>query len=91
MTEKEEQWRTWKRRTRYMAVRQVPAKDMHKFWGALMEEGVWIKWHSTGYSFYCGQYKVTNKSIAEAWCVSESAVRRLAQWLSEQDDIEGWL
>ena len=78
---------TFAERRRRLVNRQMPHRDLPKLWKAMQEEGCWFEHTRTGHQFRCGRYKITAKSISEAWSVSPSAVTRLVNWLSEQDEI----
>ena len=79
-----------KARTRVMVNRRVTNGDLYKLWDALRDDGVWIKPTTQGYQFYAGQYRISNKSISQAWYVSENAVRRLALWLIAGNGDSDW-
>ena len=67
-------------RRRTLQYRRIPKASYQSLWIELSHNGVWLKETRSGYQYMVGQYKITNKSISEAHCISTSTVKALAIW-----------
>lgn len=58
----------------------VKESDIPELWKAMTNDGITMTTHSKGYQLYVGRYAVTNKSVADAFSISQSGMRRVIEW-----------
>ena len=72
-----EYWLKQKKRLFHSGVRESEIPDL---WKAMTNEGVSIQLTTGGYQLYVGRFAVTNKSVADAFSISTSAMKRVIDW-----------
>lgn len=72
-----EYWLKQKKRLFHSGVRESEIPDL---WKAMTNEGVSIQLTTGGYQLYVGRFAVTNKSVADAFTISTSAMKRVIEW-----------
>ena len=72
-----EYWLKQKKRLFHSGVRESEIPDL---WKAMTNEGVSIHLTTGGYQLYVGRFAVTNKSVADAFTISTSAMKRVIDW-----------
>lgn len=72
-----EYWLKQKKRLFHSGVRESEIPDL---WKAMTNEGVSIQLTTGGYQLYVGRFAVTNKSVADAFTISTSAMKRVIDW-----------
>lgn len=72
-----EYWLKQRKRLFHSGVSQTDIPDL---WKAMQSEGVSIQLTTGGYQLYVGRFAVTNKSVADAFTISTSAMKRVIEW-----------
>ena len=70
-----------KRRARKVILRPVYENELPTLWDEMRKEGIWFQLTRTGYQFYVGEYKVSNRAVCEVWGISRTVLYRIAKWL----------
>jgi len=70
----------WIKQRKKLFYSGVKESDIPELWKAMTNDGVSIMLTAKGYQLYVGRYAVTNKSVADAFSISQSGMRRVIEW-----------
>ena len=76
--------KTWRSaRPRAVYARRITKRQFWRLKKAMKADGLVAILTDAGFEWYIGGYKLTTKSICEAWDLTSGQMRRFVEWLYE--------